>query len=42
MDPKGKLLSLAPSKDVSSSRVVKDSARVRPGFQLAYDKLVRT
>jgi hypothetical protein len=40
MDPKAKTLTLSASKDSSSSRVVKDSARVRPGFSIAYDKLV--
>ncbi len=40
MDHKAKTLALAASKEVSSSRVVKDSARVRPAFSMAYDKLV--
>lgn len=40
LDHKAKTIKLAGTKDVSSSRVVRDSAKSRPDFTLAYDKLV--
>lgn len=40
LDPKTKLLKLSNSSQTSSSRVVMDSAKSRPTFALAYDKLV--
>jgi NADH:ubiquinone reductase (non-electrogenic) len=40
LDPKNKTLKLTNSTNQSSSRVVADSAKSRPGFELSYDKLV--
>ncbi|EKX51060.1 hypothetical protein GUITHDRAFT_150973 [Guillardia theta CCMP2712] len=40
LNPQGKTLTFTSSKRPSSSREVQDSAKTRPEFQMAYDKLV--
>lgn len=40
IDPKAKQIKVAGTGEASSSRVTKDSARARPEFKVAFDKLV--